>query len=35
VEELEKLLVEQRSAEALRHSGEAVDVVLPNDGAAR
>ena len=34
VEELEKLLVEEAHREALRHSGEAVDVVIP-DGIDR
>jgi TRAP-type mannitol/chloroaromatic compound transport system permease small subunit len=29
VEELEKLLVEEATREAIRHSGEAVDVVIP------
>ena len=29
VEELEKLLIEEKSLEALQHSGEAVDVVVP------
>jgi TRAP-type mannitol/chloroaromatic compound transport system permease small subunit len=35
VEELEKLLVQEKSLEALKHSGEAVDVVVPNGGATR
>jgi hypothetical protein len=34
VEELEKLLVAEKSREILRHSGEAVDVVIP-DGVPR
>ena len=33
VEELEKLLMQEKSLEVLRHSGEAVDVVVP--GSAR
>ena len=33
VEELEKMLVEQKSLEVLRHSGEAVDVVVPEPAA--
>lgn len=37
VEELEKLLVQERRLDALRHSGEAVDVVVPerDDESAR
>jgi len=37
VEELEKMLMEEKSLEVLRHSGEAVDVVVPEplDGPAR
>ena len=37
VEELEKLLVQQGSLDVLRHSGEAVDVVVPGEprGTAR
>ena len=39
VEELEKLLLQEKTLEVLRHSGEAVDVVIPepvrDEGAAR
>jgi TRAP-type mannitol/chloroaromatic compound transport system permease small subunit len=31
VEELEKLLLQEKSLEVLRHSGEAVDIVVPNE----
>jgi hypothetical protein len=30
VEELEKLLLQEKSLEALRHSGEAIDIVIPD-----
>jgi TRAP-type mannitol/chloroaromatic compound transport system permease small subunit len=35
VEELEKLLLQEKSLEALEHGSEAVDVVVPDRGAAR
>jgi TRAP-type mannitol/chloroaromatic compound transport system permease small subunit len=34
VEELEKLLMQEKSLEVLRHSGEAVDVVVPDPAPA-